>query len=792
MSKWKISKKRIKTISSAPSAPDKITYILSVLLTTLLCMSFTFMLTSTYEFDLEPIMFVILLVLMALGATALHARQSWKISLAVILAPPILAVLLVFLDIFDLSSGFEYFMAILKEYSFRSLETSFSRHNPGSSVFTMLMLMMNVLPVTVTTWVLTQRKNVIPALLTYVPFFGCSVALNYMFPAQTWCVLAFACVMILVIFQNTRKVDRVEAEKKLLLLMIPALALTISVGIVFPQENYDKQDVAVNQLKQIQKILPKLRNNVPDDVSQAVQNVVQQAQKTYMGSVIIENLANQSATIMAEEENLMMVGNFNPPVFRVMMIRRTKNANYRGAPFNERYQYIKTTSMDTYTGMSFSVSHKEPDLEHIYQDLSAQQQMESQFILQVTPKQMGNVNFIPNYCDNYVTSEGATSMKMDAVFTQDANIREQTSIQPGASFNFSINNVPVPISGNWSEEYLNDYIYDECLEVPNKTRDALLSSGLLPDWYMDLINGVTTMSDYDKVLAVTDYVRSLHPYDANTDFPPDDTEDFVLWFIRDCDTGFCVHYAITSVVLLRMIGVPARYVTGYMVNNVTNSQSADVYSTDAHAWFEFFSLEYGWIMGDSTPGNELASSGFDINAVLKYYSPDEQTTPTPTPASNTTNTPTPTRAPGATNTPKPDDPTEFPGFTPREHESNGKGFLNTRLVLILLGIFLLVAAIAVTKISYLFYWRKGFTRGPVRDRTRYLYRYANMMVRLMHGRTSRKMDVIGQKAAFSEEGVSQMEMETLQIMARRTIEGLLAKQKRPYRLLISAIFKVKI
>ena len=143
-------------------------------------------------------------------------------------------------------------------------------------------------------------------------------------------------------------------------------------------------------------------------------------------------------------------------------------------------------------------------------------------------------------------------------------------------------------------------------------------SGKLPDWYIDCLYGRSTLSDCDKVRAVTGFVRSLHPYSKSTVYPPDGA-DFVPWFISDAETGICVHYATTTVILLRMIGIPARYVCGFTYDRAYPDYTSYVYAEEAHAWFEFFVPGYGWIMGDSTPGMAPMAAPFDINAVSAAY-----------------------------------------------------------------------------------------------------------------------------------------------------------------------------
>ena len=690
---------------------------------------------------------------------------------------------MIFTDFLDLSYGLSYMMAVLREYSFRSLDTSYRRTALGREAVSTFLVILNFLPVTVTTWVITRRKNIIPVLLCYAPFFGCSVALNYMFPDQKWCVLAFACIIVLVIFQNTRKVDRRSAEKRLLFMLIPALVLTVCIGIIYPQDSYDKNKMAEQRLASIKKTL-QIRTIPNNEVTQAVSSVAQKVEHTYMGSIIVENLANSSVIASLEREDLNLVGNFNPPVFRIMTVRRTVNPDYHGTHYNGNYLYLKTTSYDWYEDRAWVDSHECPDFSHTY--LGDVEPQEAQFAIQMTPKQTTRINFIPYYTDFY---KSTTNTYINDPFEMSVGLNTEMKGEEisTSSYAYLMNTIPVNNFGNWTQDYL-DYVYSTCLQVPQETVDALLTSNKLPDWYLDVYYGETTMSDYDKVLAVTDYVRSLHPYDASTDFAPKD-KDFVVWFIEDAKTGFCVHYACTAVVLLRMIDVPARYVTGYMVSDVTNSKTADVYSSDAHAWFEFFSEEYGWVMEDPTPGNQTAASGFNISAILSALNPDATPIPslTASPTNGSTdNTPTPTKEPFYTATPEPTRKMNNDEESPKTH------LLASWKARVAVFFIALAVILVLLRLSYVLYWKRSFKKGTINERARAYYRYTNFIMTLLSARATKKISTIAQKAAFSEEGITQQEFDTLLAMCRRSIDSVVSKHSRIEQILLSISAKVKI
>lgn len=110
---------------------------------------------------------------------------------------------------------------------------------------------------------------------------------------------------------------------------------------------------------------------------------------------------------------------------------------------------------------------------------------------------------------------------------------------------------------------------------------------------------------YDAVVAIRDYLYHSYPYDF---YPPPlaPGADAVDSFLFEDKRGLCEQYVSAMVVMLRSIGIPARFVVGYGsgdFNPVTGYY--EVRANDAHAWVEvWFGPEQGWMPFDPTPGWE--------------------------------------------------------------------------------------------------------------------------------------------------------------------------------------------
>jgi transglutaminase-like putative cysteine protease len=65
--------------------------------------------------------------------------------------------------------------------------------------------------------------------------------------------------------------------------------------------------------------------------------------------------------------------------------------------------------------------------------------------------------------------------------------------------------------------------------------------------------------------------------------------------------GHCEWFASSSVLLLRMAGVPARLVSGFRISKGPVGGVLTITTNDAHAWVEYWSPERGWTALDPTP-----------------------------------------------------------------------------------------------------------------------------------------------------------------------------------------------
>ena len=83
--------------------------------------------------------------------------------------------------------------------------------------------------------------------------------------------------------------------------------------------------------------------------------------------------------------------------------------------------------------------------------------------------------------------------------------------------------------------------------------------------------------------------------------------DFLARFMTETQSGYDIHYASAATVMLRYLGVPARYVEGYFLPAdeaaaYASGEPITLTTAHAHAWTEFYLRGIGWIPFETTPG----------------------------------------------------------------------------------------------------------------------------------------------------------------------------------------------
>ena len=114
----------------------------------------------------------------------------------------------------------------------------------------------------------------------------------------------------------------------------------------------------------------------------------------------------------------------------------------------------------------------------------------------------------------------------------------------------------------------------------------------------DLVEEITAGcgSDYDKALAIENWIRDNCTYTKTPGVPPEG-RDFVSAFLESRE-GYCTYYASAMTILARIAGLPARYVTGYGLKQADKRPDTTSYTATnatAHAWTQIYFYGVGWV-----------------------------------------------------------------------------------------------------------------------------------------------------------------------------------------------------
>ena len=118
------------------------------------------------------------------------------------------------------------------------------------------------------------------------------------------------------------------------------------------------------------------------------------------------------------------------------------------------------------------------------------------------------------------------------------------------------------------------------------------------------------------IAAVASYIRGAAKYNLRYDRRLDAEADVAVSFLESYREGICQHYATAATAMYRALGIPARYVTGF-VGDVQAGKTVSVTTKQAHAWVEVYLDGMGWVQVEVTGdgffrGGEGEAAGDDF------------------------------------------------------------------------------------------------------------------------------------------------------------------------------------
>lgn len=313
-----------------------------------------------------------------------------------------------------------------------------------------------------------------------------------------------------------------------------------------------------------------------------------------------------------------------------------------------------------------------------------------------------------------------------------------------------------------AEDY-KAFVYDTYLEIPSATENELRR---IAD-QEGFLDSELTVSE--KIEMVKNYISNSKTYSLKTSKMPSG-KDFATWFLNESDTGYCVHFATAGTLMLRTLGIPARYVTGYYATAYAN-QTVTVTTDNAHAWVEYYSDTAGWIPLECTPssfqparyvGSQRASGGTQPTTV-------EPTTASTAPTNGTVSHSTKSKNDSKSSF-------EFNGFT---------------IAMMSLGIVALALIVIFSRRIIIIKKRKQrFETGRNNKRAICIYKELKNLTKISHILITDEVKSVYEKARFSNHTISDDELKIIENAYYNSVEEIynnLPRIKKPYYKFIKAI-----
>ena len=347
--------------------------------------------------------------------------------------------------------------------------------------------------------------------------------------------------------------------------------------------------------------------------------------KGYVGSVYTgdrwESLSEEDESIYNELVESFRNNNFtvgNQSSYFLSLINKLDAKTYKELKFSENS--MKVTNVRSNKKYSYAP----------YNTLFDTNTMNVLNPLYVSPNvenEIGSFEYYTNYSDILGFNENDEFIKCLSyykAFTRD--------IQTGEHFN-TLNQL---MQYRESEMNYRNFVYSTYTKVSDKVPTRLIRD-FGDDMYSQ--NGIRIegkeLKDY--LVKVANFLEKNTSYSLKPG-PLPKGKDYIEYFLYENKVGYCAHYASAATVMLRIMGVPARYVEGYIVkdSNIlagkevgsvneqirgeeheysTSIKEVKVLDANAHAWVEVYIDGFGFVPVEFTVGYTPTTNG-ELNPAI--------------------------------------------------------------------------------------------------------------------------------------------------------------------------------
>ena len=297
------------------------------------------------------------------------------------------------------------------------------------------------------------------------------------------------------------------------------------------------------------------------------------------------------------------------------------------------------------------------------------------------------------------------------------------------------------------------WVEANCLNLPTQTRSKLL------EW-LDANtdrSGMEWLTVPDRAELIANLVSECAPYSRDAKAPPEG-KDFAIWFLTEADSGYCVHYATTAAALLRAVGIPSRYVSGYIYTPEPGKQGGLVTSLMAHAWVEYWD-GYRWQLLEPTPGDATEFTG-TLPTEPQPVEESEITLPPPTHEHRPPVTTEPTEPPVTSEAPPA--PSTTPPAAPQGGQGSREPFRMPTWAWWVLGVLAGIGLLIARRHAAMALRKRKLDRADANGKGILLYRRCRSLLARVKQKPQPEAEELGKKAAFSQHELTEDELKLLE------------------------------